>query len=180
MGLLEYSLIFVGMVALKFFFNAAKLKCAKRLRDRYFSSLTENGPQFSEYIPQMRKLIFDAGLGNASIAVCEPIGYKRIASFNARVADNLDNRRADVVTAAVSLLDQTVGVFRMRMMESVSPRFWIEFVLFLPRNTVQYLGGKKDGFTAKMLQLLYWIATPFLIAFRTDIYEYVIRILRKA
>ena len=89
MGLLEYSLIFVGMVALKFFFNAAKLKCAKRLRDRYFSSLTENGPQFSEYIPQMRKLIFDAGLGNASIAVCEPIGYKRIVDLKGIHTDSL-------------------------------------------------------------------------------------------
>jgi len=127
----------------------------------------------------MRKLIYDAGLGNASIPITQPSGYRQIASFNAKITDNLGNRREDMVSATISILDQTVGVFRMRMMESLSPRFWIEFVVFLPRNVVQYLGGKKDGLAAKVLQLLYWAAAPVLIAFRADIYEYIANLLGK-
>lgn len=63
-----------------------------------------------------------------------------------------------------------VGVYRMRLIESFSPRYWIETVIFLPSRIIQYLGGKSDSLFAKLLQILYWIFTPLLIAVRDKIY----------
>lgn len=170
---MKVVVLFLVVMVTKFLINASKLSTAKKLRDKYAASFAKDGKSFTESIPKARKLLTDAGLNNATIAVAEPIGFNRIASFNAKVADNLDSRRADMVGSAITLFDQMVGVFRLRMYESISPRYWVEAVIFLPRNMVHYLGGKEDGFLSKAFQIIYWIAAPLLVAFRADVYDYI-------
>lgn len=177
---MEILFAFVGIIFVKFFINLSKLITAKKLRTKYEKSFVSGGPSFNEYIPQTRKLLADANLDKASIAVSERLGNFQVASFTAKVSDNLDSRRADFVSSTITLLDQTVGVFRMRMMESISPRYWIEAIIFLPRNAIKYLGGKPSSFSSKLLQVIYWVLTPILVAFRSDIYNFIIELIGKA
>lgn len=105
------------------------------------------------------------------------MGYRKVASYNASITDNLSSKRADIVAGALEMFDKTVGVFRMRFLESISPLFWIEFFIFLPRRIVNYLGGEPDRIPVKLLQLIYWVAAPLLIAFRTEFYEFIITLI---
>lgn len=175
------KIIFAVVVAilLKFSTNTMKWISAKRLRMQYRKSFSEDGKSFSERIPQARKLFADAGLDKHTIHVMERIGYGHAVSFNAVIVDNLDNQRADMVSSVLELFDQLVGTYRMRMLESLSPAYWIDVAIFLPRYIVKYLGGKESGIGAKILQLIYWVLTPLFVAFRTDIYQYIMELLRK-
>ena len=167
------------IILLKFSTNTMKWISAKRLRAQYQESFYKDGKPFSEQIPQARKLFIDAGLNKHTIHVMESVGYGHVVSFNAIVVDNLDSKRADMVSSALELFDQLVGTYRMRMIESLSPAYWIDVVIFLPRYIVKYLGGEESGVWAKILQLAYWVLTPLFVAFRTDIYQYIADFLRK-
>jgi len=173
----KYLAFFALLIFAKFFNNASKLISIKRIRDRYERSFLKDGPSFTEQIPKAKKLLSDAGFGEVSISVAQPLGCSLVSSSQACIVDNLDSRRADIVSSAISLINQTVGVFRMRMWESLSPRYWIETVIFLPKNLVQYLGGKPDGIYTKLLQILYWILTPLFLTFRANIYQYVVELI---
>ena len=130
------------IILLKFSTNTMKWISAKRLRAQYQESFYKDGKPFSEQIPQARKLFIDAGLNKHTIHVMESVGYGHVVSFNAIVVDNLDSKRADMVSSALELFDQLVGTYRMRMIESLSPADWIDVVIFLPRYIVKYLGGR--------------------------------------
>ena len=175
------KIIFVAAVAilLKFSTNTMKWISAKRLRMQYQKSFSKDGEPFSERIPQARKLFVDAGLDKHTIHVMERIGYGHAVSFNAVIVDNLDSERTDMIASALELFDQLVGTYRMRMFESLSPAYWIDVVIFLPRYIVKYLGGKESGIGAKILQLAYWVVTPLFLAFRIDIYQYIAELFRK-
>ena len=173
-------LVIAIAILLKFFTNTAKWISAKRLRVQYQKSFSKDGKSFSERIPQARKLFVDAGLDKHTIHVMERIGYGHAVSLNAVIVENLDSKRADIVASALELFDQLVGTYRMRMLESLSPVYWIDVIIFLPRHIVKYLGGKESSIGAKILQLLYWVLTPIFLVFRADLYQYIATLIGNA
>lgn len=176
---IKILLIFALVVVVKFALNLSKFLFACRLRDKYQKSFTQNGKAFEEYIPQAKKLFVDADLGKNTISVVEPLGFRQIATHQINVIENLGNRRRDIVATAMGLFDELVGTYRMRMLESLSPRYWIEAIIFLPRHLIRYLGGKPNGLFTKIFQIIYWLATPLLLAFRTEIYNFVVALIEK-
>lgn len=179
-NLSKFLVCFGTIIFLKFFINASKYISAKRMRDQYTASFTKNGKPFTEQIPIARKLFSDAGLSKVTIPVTQSLGYGQLTSFHAKVIDNLDCNRQDIVSSALSLFDQMVGMYRMRMLESFSLRYWLELLIFLPKYVVQYLGGNAEKLPAKLFQLSYWFIAPLLVTFRADLYEFIIALLERA
>ena len=159
-------------ILVKAFLNLSKLSEAKMLRERYENSLKEGADTFSEYIPRAKKLFRDAGLSDVKILAMQPVGYNKVASINASLVENLGIRRADFVASTLPLFDEMIGVFKMRLKDSVSPRYWAETILFLPQKALCYIGFKENALS-RFLQIVYWFSVPLLIAFRSDIYEYI-------
>jgi hypothetical protein len=174
---MKYLYFFLAVILVKFFLNLCKYLSACKLRDKYIDSRF-NQKSFSEYIPASKKLFEDVGLRHASIPFVQALGLGKISSGHANVPDNLNNSSIALVEASVDLFDQTVGTYRMRMFEAFSPRYWIELVIFLPKHFVKYWGGAPDGIFAKLLQVIYWFATPILIAFRSYVYEFILTLLQ--
>lgn len=176
---MKYVVIFLCVVAVKLYINASKFFSAKRLREKYKDSFKNDGKPFEEYIPQTRKMFIDIGAGNTAIPVAQPLGYHQIATTNAEIIKNLDSRRSDIVDTIMVLFDEAVGTYRMRMVESISPSYWIETLLFLPSRALNYLGCNPDKLISKLFQLVYWIAVPLLIAFRSELYQQLLLLLQQ-
>ena len=66
---------FAIIVICKILINASKLREAKKYRDLHFKYITAKDTTFGDYIPQIKKLIKDADLGNTTIPVAQPLGY---------------------------------------------------------------------------------------------------------
>lgn len=177
---MKYVVIFLCVVAVKLYINASKFFCAKRLREKYKDSFKNDGKPFEEYIPKTRKMFIDIGAGNTAIPVAQPLGYHQIATTNAEIIKNLDSRRSDIVDTIMVLFDEAVGTYRMRMVESISPSYWIETLLFLPSRALKYLGCEPDKLISKLFQLIYWIAVPLFIAFRSELYQHLLLLLQQA
>lgn len=177
---MKYVVIFLYVVAVKLYINASKFFSAKRLRERYTDSFKSDGKPFEEYIPQTRKMFIDIGAGNTAIPVVQPLGYHQVANTTVEIIKNLDSRRSDIVGTILSLFDEAVGTYRMRMLESISPSYWIETLLFLPSRALKYLGCEPDKLISKLFQLIYWIAVPLLIAFRSELYQQLLILLQQA
>ncbi|HAT3845169.1 TPA: hypothetical protein KKX32_002677 [Legionella pneumophila] len=51
-------------------------------------------------------------------------------------------------------------MYKKRMCESVNPVYWIEFLIFLPKNIVEYLlGGEQNtipNWAIRLLNIAYW------------------------
>ena len=71
------------------------------------------------------------------------------------------------------------GECKARILESFNPLYWIETILNLPRIILGYFGLNQNSVSAKILQCIYWLLVPLLLAFRGQIYEYVIALLNK-
>lgn len=180
MSIIKFLIAFVIIVVVKFFTNMSKYHQAKQLRAKYHASFYDDGEPFDEYIPMAKKLCKDAGLDYVSIPVTQPVGYSHIASFKAKISDNLSSRRSDIVGAALSLFDEMVGVYRMRMRECFSLQFWVDVIIFLPKHVMQYLNGNPENVFAKLIQLIYWVTAPLLVLFRSEIYQFLIKLLEQA
>ena len=177
---MKYSIIFLCVVVVKLFINASKYFQAKYLRRKYQESLTIKGKNFDEYIPQAKKLLVDIGAGKMAIPIAQRLGYQQIATSRAVIVDNLSSARSDIVGVALSLFDETVGTYRMRMLDSISPVYWIETLIFLPARALTYLGFASDSIISKLFQFIYWIATPLLIVVRTELYQQLLFLLQQA
>lgn len=173
---LKIVFIIALAVLVKAALNTAKLSEAKRLRDRYKNSLKNESESFSEYIPRAKKLFSDAGLSDVKIPAMRPVGYDKAVSLYVSLVNNLGIRRSDFITSTLPLFDEMVGVFKMRLKDSVSPRYWIEIILFLPQKALSYIGFKENALS-RFLQIVYWFSVPLLVAFRSDIYEYITELL---
>lgn len=169
---LKIAFIIALAVLVKAALNAAKLSEAKKLREQYKTFLKNESESFSEYIPRAKKLFRDAGLSDVKIPAMQPVGYDKAVSLYASLVDNLGSRRSDFTASILPLFDEMVGVFKMRLKDSVSPRYWIETVLFLPQKALCYIGFKENALS-RFLQIVYWFSVPLLVAFRSDIYEYI-------
>lgn len=71
--------------------------------------------------------------------------------------DNLSYNHQSIRPAVIGLFMKSKGVFRFRLKESMSPLFWIQFVLTLPTQFLRYLGLNEGNILIKLFQIVYWV-----------------------
>ncbi len=54
------------------------------------------------------------------------------------------------------MLHEAIGTYRARIFETFLPMYWIELLLYLPREILRYLGLPPESLATKTLQLFYW------------------------
>lgn len=153
------------------------LSCLIRVRyydKKYSWYLSDSSVRFSENTDAIVYLFKSAGIADRLIPFTQPSGYGYLAQGNASLFQNIGNLREDTVIMMFECFSQAKGTFRHRIVEAFSPIYWIDCVIYLPRKIFEYLGLKEDSIVSKIFQLLYWIATPFLILFRDNFYQYIL------
>jgi hypothetical protein len=172
--------LFWGFVLIAFYKFANNLSLLLRTiyySKKYDAYLRNIAVGFTTYIPMVTKLFETAGVVESYFAVAESVGYGYIHTEKVPHFLNMANRREDIVGATLRSFGQAKAIFRSRLIETFSPLFWIRTLLFLPRHLFLYLGVKADSVFVKIVQVIYWIATPLLIAFRDNIYHYLAMLL---
>lgn len=67
----------------------------------------------------------------------------------------------------------------MSLLECFSPLYWIQLLFFLPSKLCEFLGISGDRIAIKILQIIYWILTPLILCFRSQLYDLIIQLLQK-
>ena len=114
--------------------------------------------EFFEYQPQIVKLFKEAEIEDNTVTYVENVGYGKIlADAHVSVMSNIGNTRADVVTMVTSMFHKAKGTYRSRMLEAINPIYWLEFVIFLPKNVFRYTGASPESALVKTVQVIYWL-----------------------
>lgn len=154
--------IFIGFLSLRFILNLSKYLRTKRYHDLYIEWLSsDRGNKLLEVRAQVIGLLKDAGVTDSYVGFAQPVGFMQIQTGNASVFANFPNAREDIATHVNSMFLEAIGTYRARMFDTFNPLRWIEWLINLPRFTLQYLGVSADAVVIKLAQIVWWIAGAF-------------------
>lgn len=108
---------------------------------------------------------------------CFPItqktGYGQFASFKASVFNNFPDNSILFARETLCIFDDATGICRRNIIQCFSPKYWIDFILFLPKNILTYLNVSADSILIKISQVIYWLISILITLFATDISNYI-------
>ena len=164
---------FAGIFLYRLVTNISALTRLNHYDEEYTMYLSHPERNFREHTAALVQLFKQAGVSDIQIPFVQPMGYGQILQGHTLLFSNMDNRREDVVANMIRCLAEARGTFKHRILESFSPLFWINQLLFLPRTVMAYLGVSGENIIVKLLQLLYWLITPLFVVFRDNLCKYI-------
>ncbi len=150
------AVVIVSLLLLKFVLNLARFVRMKRYLEKYKKWHSTRDEKFLESKSQVVRLVRDAGVSDQRISVSEHVGYGNLRVTEASVMDNFPHLSQDMSSAAQRLMREAIGTYRARMRETFNPLYWIEYLVYLPREVLDYLGVPAESIFVKVLQIVWW------------------------
>ena len=172
-----FWICFGSLVAYRILTNVSALARLNYHSNEYDKFLKNPDIGFKENTAALVDLFKKANVSDHMIPYVQPMGYCQLLQGQASLFCNMDNLREEVVANMLDCFAEARGTFKHRILESFSPLFWVDQVLFLPRAALSYLGVSGDSVIVKLIQLAYWLITPILLIFRDNLYHYVLSLL---
>lgn len=157
MFLINLLYLFLLTSSLKFTINVVKYIQCKRYYDGYVKWIAGQNPNLKRSQHQIIKLFKEAGVKDSVFPIAEPLGLGQVATSNISIFENFPNRTERIVMITVGMFDQTIGVYSSRAFETFNPIYWIESIIYLPRNLLSYVGMSAENIITKISQVFYWV-----------------------
>jgi len=129
---------------------------------RFYEKWIEDSsrPHLGGYTSRLQALLKDSGLSDSVVPSSEPVGWGFVAPTAQSVVQNLAVRDQRFIGPNVTIISQVKGYFHDRLLENFNPLFWVEFLFFLPKHILAYLGLDQETALFKAVssiaQLGYW------------------------
>ena len=149
-----YVLLTVALI--KVYINTSKYIQVNRYYEKYKRWLQGENIYLRRNHHQVIKLFKDAGIQDTIFPLVEPLGLGQIATTNVSVFNNFPNATEAMGKATIGKFEQAIGVYHSRVFDTISPLYWIETILFIPKNAFNYLGLDSESILIKIFQLIYW------------------------
>ena len=163
--LLALIIVFLAIALIRWlYYHIYCLRTEDRLKlfESYFSpnSISSNEYKWdlAERQTEIKRLFQKAGLEEPHVLHTQQVQNVGIASVPMSAWDNLTLLEKEVIDINRMCFHRAIGAFRQRRNETLSLVFWIEFLLFHPRNLLDYLGIVKGGIVANLFNVLALIA----------------------
>lgn len=180
MQILAYIFIF------SFLYKLLKnIYCCKRLQKlySYFKTITSeksediNNKAF-ETKAEVIELFKKANIKDYSIPTMKLLGYGQAAHYNASAFANYPNINKDFFIAYVSMFDEAIGTYKRRAWEVLNPFYWIDLIIFAPKNILNYIGVSSESRSTKILNVIlisvYWFFGIFIAIFKEKIQAFIL------
>jgi hypothetical protein len=154
-------ILFIIICALKFIINFHKYLRIKYLFKKYNDYIENPIWEFSKYKLEILKLFKDAGIKNSGINVSQHVGYGTLKVQQISVLSNINFINEDIISIITGNFYATIGYYKLRFLETFNPIFWIEYIVFLPKNIFKYIGFKSSNVLINIIQIIYWILGLF-------------------
>lgn len=166
-------IIFIFLVLYKLITNYIKLKNIEKHKQKYLEWLGDQNshPNIYQDGLAVRELILSAGVEEPYVFTSIPSGPGLISTGKVSVLNNYPSSLIQHTYAMMKAMDSASGVFKRRCKETVNPLFWIDFILYLPKYAISYVGLDANSVTAKVLQIFWWFLFPLTLFFREEVYR---------
>jgi len=153
----------VCILSIKVVINLAKLLQCKRIQKKYNKWLKNPTWDLIEYKSRIQKLWKDAGVKDCSLPLVEPVGLGQVMTASFSVMNSFPNLRNDSVNLTISMFHEAIGTYRTRMLETLNPLFWIEFIFQIPRKILVYIGVSDKSIGVRIIEIIYWTSATILV-----------------
>jgi len=165
--------VFAGLFLLKFVINLVRFLRTQRYLKKYKKWHSSRDEQFLESKAQVVRLLRDAGVPDARISVSQHVGYGHLEVTHVSVLENFPSLDSEMSSAVQRLMREAIGTYRARMLQTFNPLYWIELLIYLPREALGYLGVPAESVFVKGLQIIWWVVglvlTTLLALYRPEI-----------
>ena len=170
--IVKILLIFISIFIYKLISNFYYLKRCKSLQNGYFEWIKSTNADYTSYRREVLNLFKKANVTDAYIPTAQPIGFMQISTFKASVQQNFPSLITDHVSATMTMFDESIGVYRLRIKECFNPIYWIDCVIFLPKNILTYLNLDSEKVAFKILNVIFssiwWLIIASITIFDID------------
>ena len=164
MYILKIILIIVIIIIVRVLYNLLNFLEIKKYESKYLHYLNHHNEWYiTENRQKIVGLFKKAGVGDSYVGHVKPVGFNHIQTANISVFDNLPALTKDIAQIVGAKFVEAKGTFKNRVLESFNPIFWIENIVFLPRNLLVYLGLDAEKVFVKVAQILWWMFGVFKI-----------------
>ncbi len=157
---------FLGAAGLKLVINLWNFVQCKRHLCEYTRYIENPTWRFVEHRPQIVQLMKGAGITDKFVSDTKHIGYGLIQPYRLSVLDCMDMERDDIFGLMTRNFHEAIGVYRSRMWETVNPLYWVEWIIYLPREVVGYFGVPEESFGVRVAQVIWWFISAVIVLLR--------------
>ncbi len=87
----------------------------------------------------------------------QPVGYGKVVSWHAVPEEYLSNKDVDIVSGNHDAMIKIQGHYRNERNRTISPIYWIELMVFLPREVLKVVGVGAEKPSVRIAELAWWI-----------------------
>lgn len=91
----------------------------------------------------------------------------------ADIVASFPSKHEQLIADQLSILDNLEDYYRMIYRERRTIRYWINFVIYLPRKIVKYLNLNPDSSGARLFNVIYWIGSIIWAVIEDKIVAYI-------
>lgn len=161
---MKYIIIgFVCILVYKFLSNLYYYHACKKLQLIYVDWINGEDNNCLYTKAKVLKLFKRAHIKDAIFCQTEHVGYGQIVSYNIQAMSNYPLHNEDHMNYTLRAYDEAIGYFRDEMFNTFNPIYWIDTIIFLPKNILEYIGADTEKVSSKILNVIltaiWWIIT---------------------
>lgn len=172
--MVKYIVIgFICIVFYKFLSNLYYYLNCKKLKSIYLDWISGENNNCMYTKAKVLKVFKRAHIKDAAIFQSEYTGCGQIANYSIRALSNYPLLDKTHMNYTLRAYDESIGYFKDEMINSFNPIYWIDFILFLPKNILEYVGADIEKVSSKILNVIltaiWWIITTFGVIYHDKI-----------
>lgn len=183
-SLLAIILFTIAIPLYKALTNFVYLKQLQHYEKEFLNFLRDEQSNIDEHKLQTIALFKKAGVQDILMPVSQSIGFGKVASFTSSIFSNFPSGKREMAEPALIMFKNAIGIYKSRILESINPLYWIDQLLFLPRNILAYIGLNSESVAFKLwnviLTFIWWSFCTLVTLFHPEIKQLIIELLGKS
>ena len=178
MNIILIVLLFITIVLIKFLLNISKYFYLKKVITKHNIFIAgemaeddgqkkqdgiEAGNWIQENQLEIKNVVSKTGLRDQTKSYMQPLGLGYAKQQNVNALDNMLFLNTEILELAREIINRAKGYYKVQALKSFNPLYWIEILIFLPREILKYIGvdekEKVGSIITKIIQIIYWIAS---------------------
>lgn len=169
----KFIFIFVLIFSYKLICNIINLIKITYYLSLYNDYINNNSTKIFQHKNHVINLLKIANVNNLSYPITQYTSSEFASNGYTSIFTIFPTKIRKFIAPTISSFENAIGTFKGRILECFSPIYWINCVIFLPRNILSYLNISAESIIIKILQLFYWIIGIFITLFSTDISNFI-------
>jgi hypothetical protein len=114
---------------------------------------------------EIKKIVLKTGIQDQWTSYMEPLGLGKAKKESISALDNLTLLNPKIMGPGREIVNRAKGFYKIQALKSFNPLFWVEFIVFLPKELLKYFSVDEDAKSGsviiKIFQVIYWIASIY-------------------